>query len=247
MYEELASVKEIVNLSPQEALRSAQTFLSQQGYRVVQRTEESLTVSRRDEATSEPPSLNLTVVAQPQPQGGVRIRVRGNDREGVQASQAEWKRWADGLPKKEGPQESSGRPVLEQTGENRTPSRRTNEGSSTTEEKRTWETLTGRSVDEPKSATAQASVGWTSEPITYEYKMVQIPPTISVQAAQHKGDEAAQYMESIANAHAEQGWEFYRVDTFSVVIPPGCLAALFGDKGSQNQYYVVTFRRPRGH
>ena len=79
----------------------------------------------------------------------------------------------------------------------------------------------------------------------YEYKMIQIPPTISVQASQHKGNEAAQYMEAIANSHSEQGWEFYRVDTLSVSIPPGCLAALFGDKGSQSQYYVMTFRRPR--
>jgi hypothetical protein len=96
-----------------------------------------------------------------------------------------------------------------------------------------------------KAARRSAQVSPAPEPIAYEYRMVQTPPTISVQASQHKGDEAAQYMESLANAHSEQGWEFYRVDTFSVVIPPGCLAAMFGDKGSQNQYYVVTFRRPK--
>jgi hypothetical protein len=156
MYEELASVKAIVDLSPQEALRSAQAFLTLQGYRVVQRTEESLTVNRRqDEATSEPPSLNLTVVAQPQPQGGVRIRVRGNDREGVQARQAEWKQWADGLPKKEESQASSSRPTLEQTTKSRTTGLRANAESRTTEETQVRETLAGRSVGEPKSVATQ--------------------------------------------------------------------------------------------
>ena len=47
MHETLASVKEIVDLSPQEALDSAQTFLVQQGYHIVERTDTSLTVDRR--------------------------------------------------------------------------------------------------------------------------------------------------------------------------------------------------------
>jgi hypothetical protein len=247
MYEELASVKEIVDLPPREALENAQAFLARQGYRVVQRTEESLTVSRREhETTSERPSLNLTVIAQPQPQGGVQIRVRGNDREGVQTRQAEWKRWADSLPKKGGPDEPGGAPALERQTEGQTSERRAKEGPSTTAEKGLGRKPARRPSGAPRSTQATPPrAELAAEPTVYEYRMVQIPPTISVQASQHKGDEAAQYMESIANSHSEQGWEFYRVDTLSVAIPPGCLAALFGDKGSQSQYYVVTFRRPK--
>jgi hypothetical protein len=33
---------------------------------------------------------NLTVVAMPQPEGGVQVKIRGNDFDGVQARQTEW-------------------------------------------------------------------------------------------------------------------------------------------------------------
>jgi hypothetical protein len=42
---------------------------------------------------------NLTVAALPQPEGGVKVELRGNDREGVQERQDEWTKWADSLPK----------------------------------------------------------------------------------------------------------------------------------------------------
>lgn len=101
MYEELASIREIVDLSPGEALDSAQAFLIDQGYRVVQRTDTSLTTNRQKrEGVFGHSLLNLVIAAQPQPQGGVQIKVRGNDREGVQAQRTAWKQWADGLPKK---------------------------------------------------------------------------------------------------------------------------------------------------
>lgn len=101
MYGELASVKEVVDLSSQEALDRAEVFLTQQGYRIAQRTDITVTADRRQKQGMFGHSLlNLTVAAQPQAQGGVRIQVRGNDRQGVQARQAEWKEWADGLPKK---------------------------------------------------------------------------------------------------------------------------------------------------
>lgn len=79
----------------------------------------------------------------------------------------------------------------------------------------------------------------------YEYRMVQIPPAISVDARSARGNEAAFYLQSLANKQAEQGWEFYRVDTVGVVTNPGCLGSLFGQKQSVIDYYVVTFRRPR--
>ncbi|GIK58836.1 MAG: DUF4177 domain-containing protein [Chloroflexi bacterium] len=81
--------------------------------------------------------------------------------------------------------------------------------------------------------------------MVYEYKMVQMPPTIIVKAKEERGHEAAVYLESLANAQAEEGWEFYRVDTVGIVSQPGCLAGLFGAKQTLVQYFVVTFRRPK--
>jgi hypothetical protein len=101
VYGELASIKEIVDLSPQQALDEAQTFLVRQGYRPLERRGESLTVQRRSQnQTVGQNTRNLTVTALHQPQGGVRISVRGNDREGVQERQAAWLEWSARLPKK---------------------------------------------------------------------------------------------------------------------------------------------------
>lgn len=79
----------------------------------------------------------------------------------------------------------------------------------------------------------------------YQYKMVQIPPGIAVRASEHRGNEAAAYLEEIVNDYAEEGWEFYRIDSMDIQVQPGCLGALFGKKGDQDTYYVITFRRPR--
>lgn len=79
-----------------------------------------------------------------------------------------------------------------------------------------------------------------------EYKMIQVPPTIVVKQKEYAGNEAAYYLQSIANEQAAQGWEFYRVDTIGVVVQPGCLASLFGAQRTLTEYYVVTFRRPKG-
>lgn len=77
----------------------------------------------------------------------------------------------------------------------------------------------------------------------YEYKMVQVPPTIVVKQKEVVGNEAAFYLQSIANQYAVDKWEFYRVDTIGVVVQPGCLATLFGAKQTLAEYYVVSFRR----
>lgn len=78
----------------------------------------------------------------------------------------------------------------------------------------------------------------------YQYKMIQVPPNIEVQAKQHKGNEAAAYLEGIVNANARDGWEFYRVDAIGVNVTPGCLAGLLGQKEAFSTYYVVSFRKP---
>lgn len=79
--------------------------------------------------------------------------------------------------------------------------------------------------------------------MSYQYKMVQIPPVIRVQNAQ-AGTEAAAYLEQVVSARAKEGWEFYRVDEVGVREDPGCLAGLLGAKSSYTTYYVVTFRKP---
>src|SRR5829696_1448324 len=101
MYGELASVQGIVDLSPQEALDRAEGFLASQGYIIGQRTYTTLTAQRQAGGETGGEDLpNLTVALAPQPDGGVRITVRGNDQAGVQERQAAWIEWSESLPKK---------------------------------------------------------------------------------------------------------------------------------------------------
>jgi hypothetical protein len=75
------------------------------------------------------------------------------------------------------------------------------------------------------------------------YKMVQIPPNISVSDRDQHGNAAAAYLEGVVNQLAAQGWEFLRIDTIGVHVQPGCLLSLLGQKTSVTSYYVVTFRK----
>src|SRR5215217_2318841 len=115
MYGELGAIKGIVDLSPEHALDEAEAFLASQGYSILRRTSTTLIAERRssDQAVGEPVA-NLTVVVMPQPEGGVQIKIRGNDFEGVQARQSEWMGWSESLPRKaEG---EAGTPPGEQDG-----------------------------------------------------------------------------------------------------------------------------------
>jgi hypothetical protein len=102
VYEELTSGKEIVDLSPPQALDRAEYFLVGQGYVVVHRTATTLTVEREgpEGAAEQEGASKVVVMAVPQPDGGVRIKVRGNDREGVHERRGLWKLWAENLPKR---------------------------------------------------------------------------------------------------------------------------------------------------
>jgi hypothetical protein len=101
--EVLASVRGVVDLSPHEALDEAQEFLRRQGYSVTYRTTTTLTVERQvsDNATGQESIFKLIVMALPQSGGGVRIKVRGDDREAVRDHQAAWLEWSETLPKRE--------------------------------------------------------------------------------------------------------------------------------------------------
>lgn len=80
--------------------------------------------------------------------------------------------------------------------------------------------------------------------MAFKYKMVQVPPNIEVKAKEHRGNEAAAFLEGVVNHHAQDGWEFYRTDSIGVSVQPGCFDALFGRKAQSATYYVITFRRP---
>ncbi|MRT12492.1 DUF4177 domain-containing protein [Enterobacteriaceae bacterium RIT711] len=70
--------------------------------------------------------------------------------------------------------------------------------------------------------------------------MVQVPPNISVRAKDNKNGIAAQYLESVVNEWASEGWEFQRIDTIGIEEKPGCFGG--SNKGVVN-YYVITFRK----
>ena len=102
MYGELASIREVVDLWPGEALDAAEAFLVQLRYVTLAREAVSLTVKRDEPGRpQEMGVLNLTVAVYPQPGGGVLVRIRGDDREGVRERQSEFAAWAESLPKRE--------------------------------------------------------------------------------------------------------------------------------------------------
>jgi hypothetical protein len=102
VYEELTPDKVVVDLSPPHALDRAERFLAGQGYVVAQRTATTLTVTRKgSECTAgQESSQKVVVMAVPQPDGGVKIKLGGNDRKGVQERRGLWKLWAENLPRR---------------------------------------------------------------------------------------------------------------------------------------------------
>ena len=101
MHEELLFVKGVVDLSPPSVLEKARGFLERQGYAIVSRSATTLTAERRDgDHAVMVGAPRLVVMAVPQPEGGVKIKVRGTDREGVSERQGLWALWEEGLPKR---------------------------------------------------------------------------------------------------------------------------------------------------
>ena len=101
MHGNLASIRETVDLAAGEVLDAALTFLINHGYRTTERTDTSLTVTRPEQTDAKDGDQpHLTVLALPQPEGGVQVTVTGNDRDGVHERQSEWADWANSLPKR---------------------------------------------------------------------------------------------------------------------------------------------------
>lgn len=105
--------------------------------------------------------------------------------------------------------------------------------------------------DEPKSPIPEAlddefDTETTPIPVAvsrYSYAMIQVNPTIEVGVGERTDQAAAAYLQRVVNKNAKDGWELFRMDSFSVDRPPGCLAGLFGARPDRHQYYVITFRK----
>jgi hypothetical protein len=101
VYDELTSGEAVVDLSPSQALSRAESFLIGQGYVVAHRTLTTLMAERKgsEGPTGQVRVPKVVVVAVPQLDGGVRIKVGGDDR-GLQGRQGLWELWAENLPKR---------------------------------------------------------------------------------------------------------------------------------------------------
>jgi hypothetical protein len=101
MQEELASISEVVWLSAPDALDRANSLLSRLGYFTTHRSDYHLTAQRSTSPSrGEHDAVVLTVSASPQAGGGVKVAIKGDDREGMAAHQKEWAKRAGSLPKK---------------------------------------------------------------------------------------------------------------------------------------------------
>lgn len=73
----------------------------------------------------------------------------------------------------------------------------------------------------------------------YKYKMVQVPPTITVNTKDNRSGIAAEYLENVVNEWASQGWDFHRVDVIGIDEKSG----IFGRKTDYSYCYVISFRK----
>ena len=88
----------------------------------------------------------------------------------------------------------------------------------------------------------------------HEYRMFELNQGLQLDVTGKAGAgvrAAADYLETFVNEQAADGWEFYRLDTFSVTETErsGCYRITLGFFGevrySHRDIYVATFRRPK--
>jgi len=80
--------------------------------------------------------------------------------------------------------------------------------------------------------------------MAYLYKVVPFSGSFKTGVLGREGPEtASKQLEDVINSHVSQGWEFYSVSQINMLIKPGCLAFLFGDRRSTVPYDQVIFRR----
>lgn len=74
----------------------------------------------------------------------------------------------------------------------------------------------------------------------YTYKVV---PFIGKIKNGQGAQEVSKQLQSMIDAHVNDGWEFYQLSDTNIEISPGCLAALFGAKESYVKFDQVIFRK----
>ena len=77
--------------------------------------------------------------------------------------------------------------------------------------------------------------------MNYEYQV--IPFIASARAGENTAAVAAQQFANLLATMETKGFEYYRMDHYSVVQAPGCLAGLFGAKHESVTYDVAIFRK----
>lgn len=77
--------------------------------------------------------------------------------------------------------------------------------------------------------------------MAWEYRVV--PFAASVKAGGNRVEAAASQFQALIVSNTQGGFEYYRMDHYSLIEQPGCLAAMFGGKPSVITYDVAVFRR----
>lgn len=75
----------------------------------------------------------------------------------------------------------------------------------------------------------------------WEYEVV--PFSAAIRAGANRAASAAKQFHDLLQEMEGKGLEYYRMDHYSLVEQPGCLAGLFGAKASVITYDVAVFRR----
>lgn len=81
--------------------------------------------------------------------------------------------------------------------------------------------------------------------MTFEYKMIPVPRTMSVKSGEDMTKVIADFLTDLVNNMSKEGWEFYRTDSYSIAQLPGCLGSLCGQKAVYENYNVACFRKPK--
>ena len=59
------------------------------------------------------------------------------------------------------------------------------------------------------------------------------------------GQALANHIKDIVQKLSNEGWEYYRSDSYTVNEKPGCLAVLFGAKEQVANYNLLVFRKEK--
>lgn len=83
---------------------------------------------------------------------------------------------------------------------------------------------------------------------SWEYRFVPFTGVVSTSDATRGQavEQAVTTFAAMVRTQAVDGWEYYRLDSFPVVVPAGCLMALLGGRDSVEPFRVAVFRRRLG-